>query len=81
MKTIVRAILIIWALVSVGIGALAFAVVSGTGASVGAAANEAFETIPEAAMQMMGFGGSPLWLVIVYWLALVGGLLLTFRRR
>lgn len=81
MKNFVRAIVIIWAVASVGIGALAFAVISGTGGSLGAATNEAFETIPEAAMQMMGFGGSPPWLVVAYWFVLIGSLLFVFRRR
>ncbi|HVK80841.1 MAG TPA: hypothetical protein VM915_09520 [Verrucomicrobiae bacterium] len=66
-----RATLIIWALVSVGLGALAFAVVLGAGGSLGAATNEALETIPEAAMQMMGFSNSPFWPVVAYWLTLL----------
>lgn len=81
MKNPFRGTAIIWALVSVGIGALAFAVVLGTGGSLGAATTEALETVPEAAMQMMGFSGSPLWLVVVYWLTLLGALFFVFRRR
>lgn len=80
MKILVRVLVAAWALVSVGLAALAFAAVKGTGGSVGAAAYEAVETIPEAAMQMMGFNGAPLIVVVAYWLALAVAVLLTFRR-
>lgn len=80
MQTLVRALVGSWAHISVGLGVLAFAVVEGTGGNTGIAAREAFETIPEAVMQMMGFAGSPLLLVIAYWLALSASVLLAFRR-
>lgn len=81
MKILVRIVVVAWALVSIGLAVLAFAAVAGTGGSVGAAAYEAVETIPEAAMQMMGFDGSPLIIVVAYWFALITAVLFAFRRR
>ena len=80
MKILIRVLVVIWALVSVGLGALAFAAVKGTGGSVGAAAYEAVETIPEAVMQTMGFRGSPLWVDVAYWLLLTAAVLFAFKR-
>lgn len=81
MKNVVRVVLVLLALATLALGALAFAVVLGTGGGLGAAAHEAFETVPEAVMQMLGFDGSPLWVDIGYWAALIGGLVFAFRRR
>lgn len=80
MKILGRILVVIWALVSVGLAALAFAAVQGTAGSLGAAAYEAVETIPEAVMQMMGFGGAPLIVVVLYWLALAVAVLWALRR-
>ena len=81
MKILVRVLIVAWALVSVGLGVLAFAAVKGTGGSVGAAAYEAVETIPEAVMQTMGFDGSPVLVVVAYWLALTAAVLFAFKRK
>lgn len=74
MRNILRAIVWIWALVSIGMGALAFAVVHGTGGGLGPALAEAFETIPEAAMQLVGSERAPIWIIVAYWLALASAL-------
>jgi hypothetical protein len=77
---IARVLVAVWAFISIGIGLLAFAVVSTTtGGSVGAATREAFETIPEAVMMGMGFDGSPLLVVLAYWLTLTTAVLLAVR--
>ncbi|HVK80197.1 MAG TPA: hypothetical protein VM915_06250 [Verrucomicrobiae bacterium] len=81
MKNVLRVVLGLLALATLALGALAFAVVLGTGDGFGAAAHEAFETVPEAAMQMLGFDGSPLWVDVTYWTALIGGLVFVFRRK
>lgn len=81
MRIFVRVLIVAWALISVGLGVLAFAVVRGAGGSFSAAAHEAFETIPEAVMQTMGFDGSPLLVDVAYWLALTTAILLAFRRK
>jgi hypothetical protein len=80
MIILARVLVVAWALVSVGLGALAFAAVQVTGGGIGAAAYEAVETIPEAASQIMGFDGAPLVVVVVYWLALAAAVLLAFRQ-
>jgi hypothetical protein len=81
MKSLFRVLVVAWALVSVGLGVLAFAVVKGTGGTVGAAAYEAVETIPEAVMQTTGFDGSPLFVVVAYWLALTAAAFFAFKRK
>jgi hypothetical protein len=80
MQIFLRLLVAAWALVSLGLAALAFAAVQGTGGSLGAAAYEAVETIPEAAMQMMGFDGAPVVIVVLYWLALILAVLWALRR-
>lgn len=70
MRNILRTLVWIWALVSIGLGALAFAVVHGTGEGFGPALTEAFETIPEAATQLVGSERASIWIVVAYWLAL-----------
>jgi hypothetical protein len=79
MSVFLRVLVVAWALISVGLSALAFAAVTGTGENIAAAAREAFETIPEAIMQVRGFEGAPLVLVVVYWLALAAALFLAFK--
>ncbi|MBX9747067.1 MAG: hypothetical protein K2X34_09210 [Hyphomonadaceae bacterium] len=79
---IVRVLVVVWAIISIGMGVFAFSVVHNiSDGHVGIAAQEAFETIPEAIMSMMGFNGSP-WIVdVAYWLTLVAALFFAFRRR
>lgn len=70
MRIILQVLVLVWTLASLGLGILAFTVVRGIGGSLSAAAQEAFETIPEAAMQAAGSDGAPIGLTIAYWLAL-----------
>jgi hypothetical protein len=79
MKIVIRVLVVAWALTSVGLGVLAFAAVTGTGGIAGAAMQEAFETIPEAMMQVMGFEGAPLVMVVTYWLALAAAVFVAFK--
>ena len=79
MRNFVRVIVLLWALASIGLSALAFSVVRGTGGDIAAAAQEAAETIPEAAVQLVGYAGAPIWLTVAYWLALAAALYLSFR--
>lgn len=52
---IIRVIVVVWAIISIGMGVFAFSVVHNiSDGHVGIAAQEAFETIPEAIMSMMG---------------------------
>lgn len=74
-----RLLVVAWALVSVALSALAFSVRTGFGDALAAAALEGFETIPEAIMQMMGFGEAPRAVVIGYWLALAAAIFLAFK--
>lgn len=79
---ILRILVAIWALISVGMGVFAFSVVYNVSdRHLPTAAQEAFETIPEAAMSMMGFNGSPWFVDVAYWVALVAALFFVFRRR
>ena len=81
MKFFGRVLVVAWALTSVGVGGLAFAAVTGTGGNASAASQEAFETIPEAIMQVMGFEGAPLVMVGTYWLALAAAIYFAFKPR
>jgi hypothetical protein len=81
-SSVLRVLVVVWALISIGVGVLAFAVVNSiTGGSVSAAAKEAFETIPEAIMMTMGFNGSPLIVDVAYWLILALAVFATFRSK
>ena len=79
---ILRVLVVAWALISIGMGVLAFSIVYNVSdGHLPTATQEAFETIPEAIMSMRGFNGSP-WLVdVAYWVALVAALFFAFRRR
>lgn len=82
MKLILRVLVVVWALISIGMGVFAFSVVYNiSNRHLPTAAREAFETIPEAAMSMMGFNGSPWFVTAGYWFALVAALFFAFRRR
>ncbi len=79
---IIRVLVVVWAIISIGMGVFAFSVVQNiSDGHVGIAAQEAFETIPEAIMSMMGFNGSPWFVDVAYWLALAAALFFAFRRR
>jgi len=81
MILILRVLVVAWALISVGMGVFAFSVVYNiSDRHLPSATQEAFETIPEAIMSMMGFNGSPWFVTAVYWLALVAALFFAFRR-
>ena len=79
---IIRVLVVVWTIISIGMGVFAFSVVHNiSDGHVGIAAQEAFETIPEAIMSMMGFNGSP-WIVdLAYRLAPAAALFFAFRRR
>ena len=81
MRILIRVLIGAWVLISVGLGLLAFAVVNGTSGGAAIAAREAFETIPEAIMQIMGFEGVPLPVVVAYWLALAAAVFLALKPR
>jgi hypothetical protein len=81
MKILGRVLVVALALVSVGLAVLALAVVKGTGGSIGAAAYEAVETIPEAVMQTMGFDSAPVFVIVAYWLVLAAALFFAFKRK
>jgi hypothetical protein len=81
MRILLRVLVTAWAVITLGVGVLAFAVVSGTGGGIGVAAREAFETVPEAIMQVMGFEGAPIVLVALYWLALAAAVYVALKPR
>ena len=79
---ILRVLVVAWALISIGMGVFAFSVVYNVSdRHLPTAAQEAFETIPEAIMSMMGFNGSPWFVDVAYWVALVAALFFAFRDR
>lgn len=82
MRMIARLLAAAWALVSAGVGVFAFSVVYNiSDGHLPTAAREAFETIPEAIMNTMGFNGSPWFIDAAYWVVLAGAVFLAFRPR
>lgn len=82
MRLIFLSLALIWLFASTALMAfVALAMRQGYNSDWPAALYEGFETIPEALMMMCGFGGSPVWVDVLYWIIPVVVLLFAFRAR
>ena len=72
----------LWAVFSIVVGVLVFAILRSTyNSDIYSAGIEAIETIPESIVMRLGFSGSPLFVDIGYWILLIISIFLAFSAR